>query len=155
MVAIRQKKLAIVLTTGLTLFMGAGMALADDNAEASVPMTITLTDTMETNVPLYISVQTEAEYRSTKGQGAVLKQTNAGTITETVQLPAAGDYAITIWHDLDNDGRFSMNDRYEILDGWGASGEVSREAAPSFQQSKISVPSYGASATIAMIYPNP
>ncbi|GHA83239.1 hypothetical protein GCM10009069_03160 [Algimonas arctica] len=153
MVAILQKGLAIALTTGLTLLMGVESALAVDDTAVAVPVTITLTDVMETNVPLYISVQTEAEYQSMKGRGAVLKETSAGTITQTVQLPESGDYAVTIWHDLDNDGRFSMTDRYEVLDGWGTSGQARRDAAPTFQQSKINVPTYGASVTIAMIYP--
>lgn len=153
MVVIRQKRLTLALTTGLTMFFGAGLVLADNNAGAAVPIVITLTDMMETNVPLYISVQTEVEYRSMKGQGAILKTTASGTITKTIQLPTAGDYAVTVWHDLDNDGQFSMNERYEVLDGWGSSGDASRSAAPTFEQSKISVPSYGAAATIAMIYP--
>ncbi|MGJ8559724.1 MAG: DUF2141 domain-containing protein [Litorimonas sp.] len=149
-----QKTLTLAFASGLSLFLNSVPAWANDESPV-VPMTITLTDVMQSNVPLYISVQTEAEYRSMKGQGAILKETAAGTITETVQLPSGGDYAITIWHDLDNDGRFSMNERYEIADGWGTSGKVVTNSAPTFQSAKITVPNFGAETTIAMIYPKP
>ena len=157
MVALVKNTITLAMTTSLSLFIGVGTVLASDaetqKETSSVPMTITLTDVIASDVPLYISVQTEENYRSMKGHGTILKQTTAGTVTETVQLPAAGDYAISIWHDLDNDGRFSMNERYEILDGWGTSGGIPEAAAPSFSTSKISVPSSGAETTIAMIYP--
>lgn len=155
MTAAYYKRLTQVLSTGLILIMGAGHAIAGETGSTTVPMTITVTDVIETQVPLYISVQTEADYRSMKGEGTILRQTTAGTITETVQLPAAGDYAISIWHDLDNDGRFSMNERYEVLDGWGSSGETLMAGAPTFQSAKISVPNFGAETSVAMIYPKP
>lgn len=148
-----EKTFTLALATGLALLLSSVPVWANEDAPATVPMTITLTNIMEANVPLYISVQKESEFRSMKGQGAILKETTTGTITETVQLPCAGDYAITIWHDLDNDGRFSMNDRYEITDGWAASGEIMTAGAPTFQSAKITVPNSGATATIAMIYP--
>jgi uncharacterized protein (DUF2141 family) len=148
-----QKTCALAAATGLALLLYSAPVWANEADLETVPMTITLTNIMEASVPLYISVQTEAEFRSMKGQGAILKETTAGTITETVQLPSAGEYAISIWHDLDNDGRFSMNERYEILDGWATSGEVMTEGAPTFQSAKIMVPNFGAETTIAMIYP--
>lgn len=147
------KTLSLALVSGLSIFMGVGTAAASDESEMTIPMTITLTDVMQSQVPLYISVQTEADYRSMKGQGTILKETTAGTFSETISLPQAGDYAITIWHDLDNDGRFSMDERYEVLDGWGSSGDTSVPGAPTFQTAKITVPNFGAEATIAMIYP--
>lgn len=152
MMATIRKTFMLTLASGLSLFLSSVPVWANDDSPV-VPMTITLTDVMQSNVPLYISVQTEAEYRSMKGQGTILKETAAGTVTKTVQLPSAGDYAVTIWHDLDNDGRFSMNERYEIADGWGTSGEVETSSAPSFQSAKITVPNFGAETTIAMIYP--
>jgi len=153
MTAAYQKRLTQALSSALIMMFGAGHALADDAASTTVPLTITVTDVIETTVPLYISVQTKADYRSMKGSGTILKETSSGTLTETVQLPAAGDYAISIWHDLDNDGRFSMNERYEILDGWGSSGVTEMAGGPTFSSSKITVPNFGAETSVAMVYP--
>ena len=123
------------------------------HAAEGVPLTVTLNNVQATDMPLYISVQTKADYRSMKGSGAVLKTTETGTMIETVTVPEPGDYAISIWHDLDNDGRFSMNERYEIEDGWATSGDVPTGATPTFDQAKISVPAMGTGASVTMIYP--
>lgn len=149
------RALSLALMSGFSLLTSAGTALANDADVLTIPVTITLTDVMQSQVPLYISVQTEADYRSMKGQGTILKETTAGTLSKTVSVPTAGDYAITLWHDLDNDGRFSMNERYEISDGWGSSGDVSVPGGPTFQTAKITVPNFGAKATVKMIYPKP
>ena len=147
------RALSLGLSAGLGVTINAGAVLANEAADTAVPITITLTDVIQSEVPLYISVQTEAEYRSMKGQGTILKETSAGALTEAISLPSAGDYAVTVWHDLDNDGRFSMNERYEVLDGWGSSGDVSVPGGPTFETAKISVPNFGTEVTVAMIYP--
>ena len=147
------RALSLGLSAGLGVTINAGAILANEAADTSVPITITLTDVIQSEVPLYISVQTEAEYRSMKGQGTIMKETSAGALTETISLPSEGDYAVTVWHDLDNDGRFSMNERYEVLDGWGSSGDVWVPGGPTFETAKISVPNFGTEVTVAMIYP--
>ncbi|MGB6229050.1 MAG: DUF2141 domain-containing protein [Litorimonas sp.] len=133
-------------------FMLMGIATFAHGTEG-VPLTVTLTDVQATDVPLYISVQTKADYRSMKGSGAILETTESGTLVRTVTVPQPGAYAISIWHDLDNDGRFSMNERYEIQDGWATSGDVPPGVAPTFEQAKVEVPAMGATATVAMIHP--
>jgi len=147
------RALSLGLSAGLGVTINAGAVLANEAADTEVPITVTLTDVIQSEVPLYISVQTEAEYRSMKGQGTILKETSAGALTETISLPSEGDYAVTVWHDLDNDGRFSMNERYEVLDGWGSSGDVSVPGGPTFETAKVSVPNFGTEVTVAMISP--
>lgn len=151
----------IVMTSAvlsMSILMAAGTALAADSKTpsdtASVPITITLTDVIVSDVPLYISVQTKENYRSVNGQGTILEATPAGVVTETIHLPSKGDYAVSVWHDLDNDGQFSMNERYEIKDGWATSGDVPVGTSPTFESTKITVPSYGIETSLAMIYPD-
>lgn len=140
----------LILASAALSLGSAGTAFANSG---EVPLTLTLTDVRVADVPLYISVQTKADYRSMKGSGVILKDTDASTITTTVNVPSDGDYAISIWHDLDDDGRFSMNERYEIEDGWATSGNVPRGAAPTFEDAKISIPAYGTNTSLQMIYP--
>ena len=85
------RALSLGLSAGLGVTINAGAVLANEAADTEVPITVTLTDVIQSEVPLYISVQTEAEYRSMKGQGTILKETSAGALTETISLPSAGD----------------------------------------------------------------
>jgi len=65
----------------------------------------------------------------------------------------ASEYAISVWHDRDDDGRFSMSESYETLDGWGASGTPIENKEPTFDDVKIDIPLKGTSVTIEMINP--
>lgn len=142
-----------ILTVATALLGTTSVSVHANDKEATVPLTVTVTDVRAGDVPLYVSIQTKETYRSMKGEGGILKETTSGDITRTFNLKEGGEYAISIWHDLDDDGRFSMTESYEILDGWGSSGEIPRGSAPTFDDAKVTVPSFGASTTVAMIYP--
>jgi uncharacterized protein (DUF2141 family) len=150
------KKMAVMAAAFVTM---AGMATGATAADAvsghdvKVPVTVTFNGVQPSDVPFYVSIQTEADYRSMKGSGGVLKSTEAGTFTRTFNVPEGGDYAISVWHDLDNDGRFSMTQDYKIVDGWGTSGTVPMGTAPSFDDAKVNVSGYGTDVTIDIIYP--
>ena len=153
-------KLTIALA-GLALSIGMGsygFAVPSESNEAvggaDIPVTVTFHNVQAGDVPFYVSIQTEATYRSMRGYGGILKETPAGTFTRTFKVPESGEYAISIWHDLNDDGRFSMTDNYQILDGWATSGTVPVGTEPSFEDAKVSVPGSGANVEIDMMYPN-
>ena len=81
-----------------------------------------------------------------KGHGGMLQEASLGEMTATFNVDQAGDYAVSVWHDLNDDGIFSMSESYKILDGWGNSAEAEAEAEaevegrPSFDDVKIAVP---------------
>lgn len=149
------RSLFLASVAGAALLCAPAAVAADTTSghDVAVPLSITLNGVRAGDTPLYISVQTEADYRSMEGHGTIVATTEAGTLTRSVELPAAGSYAVSVWHDLDNDGRFSMSDTYEIEDGWATSGVVPRGSAPTFSNAKVVVPGYGADIEIAMIYP--
>lgn len=148
--------LALVLTLA-----GATASVANDSpawtAKAgTIPVTVTLTDIVPEGVdggPIYISIQTREDYQSFNGFGGVIKNAPLGTATATVKVDEPGEYAVSIWHDRDNDGRFSMDENYNVLDSWGASGTVSARAMPTFDDVKIDIPNMGTEVTIAMLNP--
>lgn len=148
------KRLAAAAACLSMLSAGVPAAAVDGHVNTrTIPVNITIDGLRESTVPLYISVQKRGEYMSIKGHGIVLQKTSAGTMQASVKVDAADDYAVSLWHDLDNDGKFSMNERYEIEDGWGASGSVPMDRQPTFDDVKVTVPVAGQTVIAAMIYP--
>ncbi len=122
--------------------------------EGTIPVTVTLKDISRVEGPIYVSVQTETHYQSMKGFGTVIQQAELGDMTMTVKVDEPGEYAVSVWHDLNDDGRFSMTKDYQILDGWGASGNAPSNRAPTFEDVKIKVESFGATVPVTMKYPD-
>jgi len=151
------KSLGGTLVTTALLSLGFGVPANaldyETKAEGTIPVTITLTGVKAGTTPLYISVQKRGDYRSQNGFGGLLKTTSSGTVTAKVKVDKADDYAVSIWHDLDNDGQFSMTKDYKIIDGWGASGNVPTNRAPNFDDVKVFIPLSGSVVTVDMIYP--
>ena len=101
-----------------------------------------------------MSIQTREQYQSIKGFGGILQEASLGEMSATYNIVEPGEYAVSVWHDLDNDGRFSMTKDYQITDGWGASGNAPDTRAPTFDDVKIKVESFGATVPVEMKYPN-
>ena len=103
--------------------------------------------------PIYVSIQTRENYRSMKGFGGVFKKAEAGEMRQTFTVDEPGEYSVSVWHDRDDDGRFSISDAHEVLDSWGASGTLPEGKEPTFDDVKITIPSMGTSILIDMINP--
>jgi len=104
--------------------------------------------------PIYVSIQTEDEYKSVKGAGGVTPHAKTGAMTATFLVEEPGDYAVSVWHDRDGDGRFSMSADYTaVLDSYGSSGHPPEDREPIFKEVKVSVPNIGTSIIIDMINP--
>lgn len=137
----------------LAAFLLSAPAFAAD-APSGVPVTIDISEVEARPGPLYISIQTEDEYQSMRGAGGIIQQVTPGMASVTYNVPFAGRYAVSVWHDLDEDVRFSMDyETYEISDGWGASGDVDPTRMPTFDDVAIDVSSFGTQTKVAMFYP--
>ena len=155
MFALRKMVLVSAVLLGMAgVTQPAVAAETSSGYDVKVPITVTFNGVRAGDVPFYVSIQTADDYRSMKGHGGILLKTDGGSITQTYSVPSSGDYAITVWHDLDNDGRFSMTEDYRIEDGWASSGTIPMGTAPSFGDAKINIPTYGTSVAIDMIYPD-
>lgn len=142
---------------GLTVIMmglGATNSVANDAVEANIPVEVNLTGVQIADGPIYISVQKRDQYMGMKGHGAVLKNVTPGNMTATVNVSEPGDYSISVWHDMDDDTVFDMDETYRPAEGWGASGSVPTDRMPSFDDVKISVESFGTAVTIPVKYPS-
>jgi len=84
-------------------------------------VTVTLTDVLPagaTGGTIYVSIQSQTDYQSMKGFGGIIQKAEAGEMTATFHVDEPDEYSVSVWHDRDNDGRFSMTESYEILDSW-------------------------------------
>jgi len=135
-----------------TLTILAAGLLTAASAHA-VPVTVDLTEARALPGKLYISIQTEDQYMSETGQGGIIEDVATSGPRVTYDIDAPGDYAISLWHDLDADGEFSMDERYQLIDAWGASGNAERNARPTFDDVAVSVTADGAFIPVTMFYP--
>ena len=121
-----------------------------------IPVMVTLTDVLPEGAhggTIYVSIQTREDYRSMKGFGGIIQKAEAGQMTATYHVDEPGEYSVSVWHDRDDNGRFSMTETYEVLDSWGASGTPPEGKSPSFDDVKITIPSMGTAVEIDMINP--
>ena len=135
------------------LGLAAAPAFAKTAQEPTIPVTVDLSQVEAREGPLYISIQKEDEYMGMRGFGGIIKVVtdNAAAVTYKVDVP--GRYAVSLWHDLNDDTIFSMTDDYEILDGWGGSGTIDPGRRPKFDDVAVDVPAFGTEVAVTMFYP--
>ena len=93
-------------------------AMANDAALGEgIPVTVDLSEVEARPGRLYISIQTESEYMGIRGAGGVIELVTPGMSAATYGIDRPGTYAVSLWHDLDDDGVFSMDESYSVLDG--------------------------------------
>ena len=137
----------------LTLLAALATLGLATTAHAGVPVTVDLSEVQPHPGKLYISIQTEDQYMSVNGEGGIIDDVATKGPTVTYDIAEPGTYAVSLWHDLDGDGKFSMDERYRLIDGWGASGTVSASERPLFQDVAVEVPTYGTTVGVTMFYP--
>lgn len=130
----------------------AAMSITGATGEEKVVFQVSLSGVKTGHSPLYISVQDAGQFRTQDGAaGAILReQESTETIVDLEVEPGA--YAISVWHDLDEDGEFSRGENYWPTDGWGASGTYPEDRAPSFEEMKVDILQNGRVVMIDMQY---
>ncbi|MEP3653982.1 MAG: DUF2141 domain-containing protein [Litorimonas sp.] len=154
------KPLKASALAGSLLLVSAMTSFAADapgwKKTGDIPVTVTLTDVLPEGAAggtIYVSIQTREDYQSMKGFGGIIQKAELGEMTAKFTVDEPGEYSVSVWHDRDDDGRFSMDASYNVLDSWGASGTPPKGKAPTFDDVKMTVPSMGTSVTIDMINP--
>jgi len=148
------KKLGGAVLIGAIAVLGATNTVASEVAAPAIPVTVNLTGVQIADGPIYISVQKRGQYMGMKGHGTILKTVTPGNMTATVNVDEPGDYSVSVWHDMDDDTVFDMDETYTPSEGWGASGTAPTDRMPTFDDVKVSVDSYGTDLTIPLIYPS-
>ena len=147
-------KLALALAIAPAALAPAAFASeAAPALEPTIPVTIDLSEVEAREGPLYISIQKEDEYMGMRGHGGIIQAVTGNLSEVTYKVDVPGRYAVSLWHDLDDDAVFSMGEDYRIEDGWGGSGELSAAKRPTFDDVAVDVPAYGTSVNVKMFYP--
>lgn len=133
------------------LIFAAGISLAFAASTHAVPLTVTI-DEVNGDGPLYVSIQSEAEFMQNEGTaGRVIQSPEPGRVQLTFDVPA-GLYAVSVWHDINANGVFDRAENGWPLDGWAMSGPVGQDT-PQFSDVAVSVPAEGAAVEMSMRYP--
>lgn len=105
--------------------------------------------------PLHVKVQTRAEFM---GDAAIARATlatpAAGSRLFTFALPP-GDYAVSVWHDDNGNGRFDKSESHMPLDGWALSNAAALRGEPTFDAVRFSLGAAPAMLRLDMVYARP
>ena len=134
---------AAILAPAFLLGSGLGSA-------AAAPLDVAIEGVEARGGTLFVSVQTEAQFMGDDWvAGERVEGPTDGTLRLTLDVPP-GDYAVTVWHDDDGDGAFSMAPTGMPLDGWAMSGNP--RGMPSFGAAKVEVDEAGGATSMTMTY---
>jgi uncharacterized protein (DUF2141 family) len=136
--------------TGLTLLaaMAAAPAFAGD-------VTINLHALQARPGKLYVALQKRGEFLKKRASyGEVVASIEAGEKTIVFHDVAPGEYAVLVWHDINQDGRFTTEPNGTPLDGWSVRNAQKLFGSPTWNQVKFAVPVDGKMLDLAMAYPD-
>lgn len=103
--------------------------------------------------PLYVSLQTAAQFLKDDGShGKIVQDPKAGTVTVVLSDVPPGEYSVSVWHDIDNDGAFDRAESGMPLDGWSMFNAAALRGEPKFDDVKFAVTARGASINLDMVY---
>ncbi|MDQ3124490.1 MAG: DUF2141 domain-containing protein [Pseudomonadota bacterium] len=136
-----------------TLSLAAVAALSLSAPAMAEDVTVTLTGVEARGGVLLASLQTRGEFmQSSAAYADRIERPSAGTLRVTFRNVAPGDYALTVLHDEDADGRMKMNG-YMPGEGWAMINGDTLRATPTFDHVKFTVSASGADISVPMSYP--
>lgn len=136
-----------IFLTGTALAM-AGAATPALAGEVAV----TLTDVRADAGDLYVGLQTKDQFLQDAGiAGEMVENPQDGTVTVTLKDVPDGTYSLTVWHDIDGDGEFSMG-AMGPTDGWTMIGASELRGMPTWEAQSFTLDG-SASITESMLYP--
>lgn len=119
----------------------------------AAPLTVTLEGVQDRGVPLYVGIQTEEQFMKWDGiAGEKIEEPGAGTLTVSFDVPE-GEYSVSVWHDLNNNGVFDMKESGWPDEGYAMSNQSALRGPPTFDVVKVVVTAEGASVTETVQYP--
>lgn len=137
--------------TALALCAGGLSAHAADMGR----LTVVIENAQAGQGPLYVSVQSRDNYMKWDGEsGSIYEDITGGTLVYTYDDLPEGEYAVSVWHDTNNDNSFTMDANFIPQDGWGNSGAGEPKGQPSFDDVKVLVTARGTTANVQMVYPD-
>ncbi len=141
--------------TGLAGLVGSAFlaALSLGASATAGDVNITIEGVREADGALLVSLQTAEQFMKEEAtRGEIIESPEAGSHTITFAGVADGDYAVSVWHDINGNKEFDTAPQGWPLDGWSMVNAASMAGPPTFDAVKFSVEG-GADITLQMIYP--
>ena len=139
-------KTAVSCLSGLAVLTVSVAAFAAD-------VVVHVSGVKEAAGPLYVGLQTREQFMKNDGDhGVVIETPSAGELSVTIPNVPAGEYAPSLWHDVEGDGVFDRDENGAPLDGWAMAGGPFY-GPPQFDDAKIDIDENGAVISLEMIYP--
>jgi uncharacterized protein (DUF2141 family) len=143
------------MTKFKTAIAALGLIAATAAPAFAGDVTLTLEGVQAAQGDLYVALQTEADFMQPRGSyGEIVKVPAAGNRTLVLKDVKPGDYAVQVWHDINNDHQFNTEPNGRPTDGWAMVNAETLRAVPTFAQVKLGVPAEGKTLTLKMIYAN-
>lgn len=102
-----------------------------------------------------VSLQTQEQFMTKEyAASALLDGTKEGALTTTLKDVPAGEYALSILHDANNNWRMDMTPEYMPREGWAMSGDVKMNRLPQFTNARFQVEEGPQAVTLDMRYPD-
>lgn len=116
-------------------------------------LTIDLKGVRASSGDLYIGLQKQDQFMKDGGSyGTIIKVPKPGEHMIVLKDVTPGEYHIGVWHDLDNDKKFSLGSDNIPTDGWSSYKAETLRAAPTWDEVKYTVPPGDAKVTVTMVY---
>lgn len=124
-----------------TIWMGAALAALIAPAAAQAGRVTVELNGLRAGGTAYVQVQTRAQFLGPdRIAGQVVRVAAAGTLSIDLGEVAPGDYAVTVWHDDNDNHQFDMNPQGGApLDGWAIANEGAAVGPPDFDRAKVTV----------------
>jgi uncharacterized protein (DUF2141 family) len=124
------------------LWMAAAVAATIAPAAAEAGRVTVDLNGLRSGGTLYVQLQTRAQFMGAdRAGGKIVHVAQAGSLSVDLGEVAPGDYAVSVWHDDNDNRRFDMDAQGGgPLDGWAiANGAEAGAGPPDFDRAKIAV----------------
>jgi len=102
---------------------------------------------------ILVTVQSRDQYmQRAQTSGAIVDGASSGVVKVRLPNVPAGDYAVSVLHDVDGNFDMTTDANGKIAEGWSTLNAASLRAKPTFDQVKVSV-NGDAAISETMIYP--
>jgi uncharacterized protein (DUF2141 family) len=141
------KKTAIAIVAAS---ITAPMALMGMASAADVKVELT---GLRTGGDLYVALQTQDQFmQQDAAAGEIIEDVSKDSYTLTFKDIDPGQYALMVWHDIDGDGVFDMNEQGAPIDGWAAINGAELKGPPTFDAVSFTLGKKDVSLAEAIIY---
>ena len=133
--------------------LAAALAMALPAAAQAGTVTVDLSG-LRPGGTLYVQLQTRDQFLGQERTASKMIQApQSGTLRVDLGEVPPGDYAVSVWHDQNDNRRMEIDpSQGQAVDGWAMLNGAAIRARPEFDQVKLSVPAAGAQVPLEVRY---